>query len=61
MHAPFKSLFKIVTWTKELVNGNETPSPRVVELTMTKLEAHFLFPIIKAADLLGVSLTSLKW
>ena len=55
-----KTALKIVTRSKEL-DGDENLKSRVVVLNVKMLEAHFSFPLNTAADLLGVSLTALKW
>jgi hypothetical protein len=61
MRAP-KSFLKIVTRAKESADDSEDKSPpRIVELTVKKLEAYFSLPLNIAAERIGISLTALKW
>lgn len=60
MHSE-EGVFKIISRAKELADGERRSASRIVELTYTKLEAHFALPIISAAERLGISMTTLKW
>ena len=59
MHKP-KSVLKVVTRIKEPADDDDS-KPRIVELTLPKLEAHFTSPLNTASQRLGISLTALKW
>jgi hypothetical protein len=55
------SSLKIVTRAREATDLFDRSMPRIVELTLERLEPHFASPLSVAAENLGVSLTALKW